>query len=125
MPQAWPEAALEAQAIAARSYALANRHQGGAFDLYSDGRSQVYGGVAAKTPRTTAAVAATRGKVVLWHGQVANTLYSSTSGGRTASALAELGQDIPYLVSVADPYDTLSPYHDWGPVLVGGNSAAK
>jgi hypothetical protein len=56
---------------------------------------------------------------------VANTLYSSTSGGRTASALAEFGQDIPYLVSVADPYDTLSPHHDWGPVLVSGTSAAK
>jgi stage II sporulation protein D len=125
MPQAWPEAALEAQAVAARTYALFNLQKGQPFDLYADGRSQVYGGVAEETPSTDAAVAATKGEVVLWHGQVADTVYSSTSGGRTASALAALGQDIPYLVSVADPYDNLSPLHDWGPMLVGGASAAR
>lgn len=125
MPQAWPEAALEAQAVAARTYALFNLQKGEPFDLYSDGRSQVYGGIADETPRTDAAVLATKGEVVLWHGQVADTVYSSTSGGRTASALAALGQDIPYLVSVADPYDDLSPYHDWGPVLVNGAAAAR
>ncbi|HEX5854830.1 MAG TPA: SpoIID/LytB domain-containing protein, partial [Thermoanaerobaculia bacterium] len=42
-------AALEAQAVAARSYALANRRSG-AFDLYSDTRSQAYGGLEAETP---------------------------------------------------------------------------
>ncbi len=125
MPQAWPEAALEAQAVAARTYALFNLQKGQPFDLFSDGRSQVYGGVADETPRTDAAVAATKGEVVLWHGQVADTVYSSTSGGRTASAASALGQDIPYLVSVADPYDNLSPLHDWGPMLVSGASAAR
>ena len=125
MPPKWPLAALEAQAVAARSYALANLRKGGSFDLFADGRSQIYGGVALETPSTNAAVDATRGRVVVWRGKVADTLFSSSSGGRTASAQASLGQDIPYLAAVADPYDRLSPYHDWGPLVVGGTDAAK
>ena len=54
---------------------------------------------------------------MLYNGKVADTLFFSTSGGRTVSALEATGVAVPYLVSVADPYDTLSPYHDWGPVL--------
>jgi stage II sporulation protein D len=125
MPSAWPAEALKAQAVAARSYALANRHKGQGFDLYSDTRDQVYGGVAAESPSASAAIAATKGQVVVWNGKVADTLFFSTSGGRTNSALDATGTAVPYLVSVADPYDTLSPYHDWGPVLFDGAAVAK
>ena len=53
MPASWPLAALEAQAIASRTYAL-TAHAGGArFDVYSDTRSQVYRGKAAETAQTT------------------------------------------------------------------------
>jgi stage II sporulation protein D len=124
MPSAWPPEALKAQAVAARSYALANLAHGRPYDLYGDARSQVYGGVAAESPAASAAVAATRGQVVLYAGKVADTLFFSTSGGRTASALESTGIDVPYLVSVADPYDTLSPYHDWGPVLIDAAGVA-
>ncbi|HZP72079.1 MAG TPA: SpoIID/LytB domain-containing protein [Gaiellaceae bacterium] len=117
MPSNWPADALEAQAVAARSYALANRAPKGPFDLYADSRSQVYGGVAAETPATNAAVEATKGQVLMYAGKVADALYFSTSGGRTASSLDSTGIAIPYLVSVPDPYDSLSPYHDWGPDL--------
>ena len=117
MPSTWPAAALEAQAVAARSYALANRTPGRPFDLYADSRSQVYGGVAAETTATNAAVDATKGEIVIYAGKVADTLFFSTSGGRTASSLESTGVAIPYLVSVPDPYDSLSPYHDWGPEL--------
>jgi stage II sporulation protein D len=125
MPSAWPAQALEAQAVATRSYALANLTAGRGFDLYGDTRSQVYGGVAAETPASDAAVDATKGQVVLYAGKVADTLFCSSSGGRTASALEETGTAVPYLVPVADPYDTLSPYHDWGPVLFDAASAAR
>jgi SpoIID/LytB domain protein len=125
MPSAWPPEALKAQAVAARSYALANLHKGHDFDLYSDTRDQVYGGVAAESPAASAALAATKGQVVLWNGKVADTLFFSTSGGRTNSALEATGSAVPYLVSVADPYDTFSPYHDWGPVLFDGAKVAK
>lgn len=125
MPSTWPAQALEAQAVATRSYALANLTAGRGFDLYGDTRSQVYGGVAAETPASDAAVDATKGQVVMYGGEVADTLFFSTSGGRTGSALEETGTAVPYLVPVADPYDTASPYHDWGPVLFDAASIAK
>ena len=62
MPSNWPPAALEAQAVAARSYALANLAKGRPFDLYGDTRSQVYGGIAAESPATSAAVDGDEGR---------------------------------------------------------------
>jgi stage II sporulation protein D len=116
-PSHWPLAALEAQAVAARSYAVAELQPSSWYDLLPTTADQVYGGVAAERPRSDHAVYATRGQVLTWDGQVARTYYSSSSGGRT-----EAVQDawpgsapIPYLRSVADPYDTYSPHHDWGP----------
>ena len=125
MPSTWLPQALEAQAVAARSYALANLAKGRPYDLFGDGRSQVYGGVAAETPATDDAVDATKGQVVMYAGKVADTLYYSSSGGRTASALEATGIAVPYLVPVADPYDTISPYHDWGPVLIDATKLVK
>jgi SpoIID/LytB domain protein len=125
MPSKWPSGALEAQAVAARSYALANLTKGRPYDLYGDARSQVYGGIPAESDAASAAVDATKGQVVLYNGKVANTLFFSTSGGRTVSALEATGVDVPYLASVTDPYDSLSPYHDWGPVLYDAKAVAK
>src|SRR5581483_1327755 len=93
--------------------------------LYADTRSQVYGGVAAETPAGNEAVQATLHQVVLYRGQIATTYFSSSTGGRTASAAEAFGKPMPYLVSVPDPYDTYSPYHDWGPVLYGVPAVAK
>ena len=117
MPSTWPAAALEAQAVAARSYALANLVKTGPFDLYGDSRSQAYGGVGVESPATSTAVDATAGLVLEYDGKVADALFHSSSGGRTVSSLEATGVAVPYLVSVADPYDTLSPEHDWGPLL--------
>ncbi|MDX6474599.1 MAG: stage sporulation protein [Gaiellaceae bacterium] len=125
MPSSWSPEALKAQAVAARSYALANVTTGRAFDLYGDTRSQVFGGVAAESAAASAAVDATKGQVVLYKGKVANTLFFSTSGGRTASAAESTGLAVPYLVPVADPYDSASPYHDWGPLLFDAAAVAK
>jgi stage II sporulation protein D len=84
MPHDWPVEAVKAQAVAARSYALAHR-RGGAFDVYNDTRDQVYGGIAAETPVGDAAVAGTKRQVLLYAGKVANTFFFSSSGGRTAA----------------------------------------
>src|SRR5207248_1060757 len=124
MPFDWAPEALKAQAVAARSYALANLTKNREFDLYGDTRDQVYGGVAAEQPASNDAISATKGQVVLYKGKVADTLFFSTSGGRTASSLDATGAAVPYLVSVADPYDSLSPVHDWGPVLFDGAKVA-
>jgi SpoIID/LytB domain protein len=122
MPHTWPLEALKAQAVAARSYALANLVKGKPFDLYSDQRSQVYTGLSGERSRTSEAVRATAGRVVLYGGKVASTLYSSSSGGRTASSVDVFGVVVPYLVSKPDPWDKASPYHRWGPVLLGART---
>ena len=120
MPKDWAPEALKAQAVAARSYALAVKKIGSWFDLYPDTRSQVYLGIAHEAPSTTAAVQDTAGQIVLYDGHVATTYFFSSSGGRTSSAseVWPSSPAIPYLVSVSDPYDTLSPYHRWGPFVV-------
>jgi stage II sporulation protein D len=127
MPQRWPAEALAAQAVVARSYALSHLRKGRDFDLYPDTRDQMYLGVPAEAQSATDAVNETAGDVVLYDGEVADTYFSSSSGGKTANV-----QDVwpgspalPYLVSVPDPYDTLSPYHDWGPLRFSAKTIAK
>jgi stage II sporulation protein D len=116
-PSHWPLAALEAQAVAARSYAMAELRPSSWYDLVPTTADQVYGGVAAERPRSDRAVYATLGQVLTWDGQVARTYYSSSSGGRTESVQDAWpgAAPIPYLRSVPDPYDTYSPHHNWGP----------
>ena len=114
MPSSWPLAALETQAVAARSYALATSG-GGAFDVYDDTRSQVYGGKDSESVRTNRATKRTAGEVVRHGKQVATTYFFSTSGGRTESVQYGFPGAAPvsYLKSVRDPYDGASPYHTW------------
>jgi stage II sporulation protein D len=122
MPYSWPLEALKAQAVAARSYALANLVKGKPFDLYSDQRSQVYVGISGEKARPSEAVRATAGQVVLYGGRIASTLYFSSSGGKTASSADVFGVAVPYLVSRPDPWDKASPYHRWGPVVLGART---
>ena len=125
MPWRWSQAALRAQAVAARTYALATRRSGSTFDLYADTRDQMYGGIGAEKRSTNEAIRATAGDVVTWAGAPARTYYSSTSGGRTESASDAWGWSQPYLRSVADPYDTISPHHSWGPWRFSGRTLAR
>jgi stage II sporulation protein D len=125
MPSAWPEEALKAQAVAARSYALAHRLRDRPFDLYADVRSQVYGGIEGEHPRTTAAVQATKGEVLLWEGKPIDALFHSTSGGATLDAVEVFGKAVPYLVGVDDPHSALSPVHRWGPTPVAEATIRK
>ena len=116
MPDDWHPQALRAQAVVARSYALATLKPGTLYDLYADTRSQVYGGIEAESETTNRAIGATAGEVLLWNGRVATTFYHSTSGGRTVSIEEAWprARPVPYLVSVPDPYDGLSKHHRWG-----------
>jgi stage II sporulation protein D len=126
MPSSWLTAALDAQAVAARSYALATSKAAAPFDVYADGRSQAYLGVSAETPAGRQAVDETAGQVLLYDGEVADTLFSSSTGGWTQSAADAFGAPgRPYLISVRDPYDTISPYHDWGPVPVTAQTLGR
>jgi stage II sporulation protein D len=119
MPKDWPLEAVKAQAVAARSYALAHK-RGGTYDVFPDTRDQVYGGISTETPVGDQAVAATKRQVLMYDGKVATTYFYSSSGGMTAS-FADVfagSKAVPYLVSVPDPYDTASPWHSWGPVVM-------
>jgi SpoIID/LytB domain protein len=115
VPDGWQTATYEAQVVAARSYTLATLHPGEDFDFYPDARSQMYGGVAAERTATNIAVGATAGQVLVWHDTIVQAFYFSTSGGRTSSVhdAWPRAQQVPYLVSVSDPYDGISPRHTW------------
>lgn len=113
VPPSWPIEELKAHAVAVRSIAITGDVGGNGFDLYSDTRSQVYEGLESEHPRTNDAVAATRGQVVTYKGEVAQTLYSACSGGHTESVQYVFGSPVPYLVGVPDPYDYYCPLHKW------------
>jgi SpoIID/LytB domain protein len=113
MPSSWPLAALEAQAVASRTYALTAHAGGSKFDVYSDTRSQVYMGVAAETATTNTAVNATKGQLVLYGGKPVPTYFFASSGGMTEnienSFLGSAPE--PWLRGVADPYE--APSSKW------------
>jgi stage II sporulation protein D len=115
MPDHWLLQAYEAQAVAARSYALSGLQPAAPFDLYADGRSQVYAGIAAETGLTNEAIGSTAGQVLSYEGSVIRAYYDSDSGGRTAALEDVFANSAPrpYLVSVSDPYDSSSPYRHW------------
>ncbi len=125
-PSSWPLAALEAQAVASRSYALADQVSGDGFDLYPDTRSQVYGGLGSETARSDRAADLTQGQVVMYGGKVAQTFFSACSGGHTESVQnVFFGPPIPYLVGVPDPYDGACPLHSWKLTFSGREISAK
>jgi len=117
MPSTWSAQALEAQAVAARTYAITTDVAGGFYNLYPDTRSQMYRGVAAETPATDAAVAATAGQIVTYNGAPAVTYFFASSGGYTENVEDAWPGAIPepWLRGVPDPYDNAGgdPYHHW------------
>ncbi len=111
MPALWEPAAVQAQAIAARTYAAYERahSRSAAYDICDTWSCQVYGGVGAEHPASDDAVAATRRKILTYDGEPAFTQFASSSGGWTSAG------SMPYLPAKADPYDDFAgnPVHDW------------
>jgi stage II sporulation protein D len=117
MPASWPQAALRAQAVAARTYVLRQRKPRALFDVTATTASQVYRGVEAETASTREAVAATRGQVLLFEGGLLEAVFHSSSGGASTENSGEIwNQQLPYLVSVPD-LDDLSPVQNWQQTL--------
>ncbi len=112
MPASWPQAALRAQAVAARTYALRQRKSTASFDVSATVSSQVYKGVDAETPATRQAVASTRAQVLMYGPSLANTVFHSSAGGSTENSGDLWSQQLPYLMSVPD-FDQHSPVHAW------------
>jgi stage II sporulation protein D (peptidoglycan lytic transglycosylase) len=124
VPPSWPKAALEAQAIAARSYALATTGWDGAqgetlaTPICGTSACQVYGGIPVpRVPdmrRWYQAVRRTAGEVLLYQGRPADTVYYSTSNGRTYGNEEVFGSDpLPYLRPVVERTDGASPTSHW------------
>jgi len=124
-----PLEALKAQAVAARSYALANlgKHREEGYDLSPTVYDQVYRGVDSEYESTDRAVAETRGMVLEYRGKPAEARYHSTCGGKTADARDVFSRtQVPYLRSVDDrgghlfrkkePFCAASPYFKWSRV---------
>ena len=112
-----PMEAMKAQAIAARTYALKNRGKFAwdGFDLDDTTRSEGYDGWDGETPGSDAAVDATRGLVLTYHGALIDAPYSTDSGGMTAC-----DPTCPYLQAVRDApgknapdYAADTKYHTW------------
>jgi len=118
-PGSWRPAALRAQAVASRSYAVANLHPDASFDLYPDDRSQNYHGLHEHLPGATAAALATRGEVLRYAGQVVGAFFTAANGGLTSVPDGLWGGDgAPYYAVRNDPFDARSPDTNWGPLVV-------
>ncbi len=124
VPPSWPTAALEAQAIAARSYALATTGWGGELGerldrpICATSACQVYHGLplehAGEARRWVRAVRRTRGLVLVYQGRPAETVYFSTSNGRTYGNEEVFGSSpLPYLRPVVERDDGASPLSRW------------
>ena len=112
MPPTWSAEALQAQSVAARTFALKNRkrHSTDGFDLCNTSHCQVYEGMAAETRTTTDAVNHTRGEVLFYNGSVIDALFHTDSGGMTEFSEYVWGSSVPYLCAVSDLQTQTQPW---------------
>jgi len=113
MPAAWQPAAVQAQAVAARSYGryFVNHPRDAHFDICDTTACQVYGGASAEQPGSNDAVGKTAGKVLTYGGSTIFAEFSASNGGITSGSGTE-----PYFVTKLDPYDYAAsgdPYLNW------------
>ena len=100
-----PQQAIQAQTIIARTYALRNlrRFKADGYQLCANQHCQVYRGLTETISQVDRAIAATKGLVLIYNNELVDALYSSTTGGITAS-FSDIwnGEERPYLKSVID-----------------------
>ena len=128
MPSKWNIEAHKAQAIAARSYAVANLNKRGShgYDLKDTPADQAYGGATSETPQTTHAVLSTKGEVLTYNDQIIPAYYHASSGGKTIQAGEIWDHDLPYIQSV-DGFDSnvRKKGHGVGMSQYGANNLAN
>ncbi|HYH34113.1 MAG TPA: SpoIID/LytB domain-containing protein [Nocardioides sp.] len=110
MQAGWPQQALRAQAVAARTFAAHERGDGNRYyDLCDTAACQSYGGASAEDRRSDDAVRATAGDILTYRGETAYAQYSASNGGWTVA-----DDRYPYLVAQRDPHEgTSSDYYGW------------
>ena len=128
MPSKWEHEAHKAQAIAARSYAVANMGKRGkyGYDLKDTPEDQAYGGASAETPQTNDAVTETEGIVLVCQGKIVPAYYSASAGGNTNTSSQVWSHDLPFLKSVPSFDDGVKKNgHGVGMSQYGANNLAK
>lgn len=115
MPSSFPEEALKAQAVAARTYAIHNKgkYSKEGYDLCDTTQCQVYSGYDGENPLTTKAVDDTRHILATYNGNTIDAQYHSSSSGYTNDSVEVWGGDFPYLKSVKDEYSEGAPSSVW------------
>jgi stage II sporulation protein D len=110
----WPQEALKAQAVAARSYALHQRlkSETDLYDVDDTQSSQVYKGLQTESSGTYAAVDATAGQVLTYNSQIILAVFHSASGGHTENVEDVWTEPLPYLRAVPD-FDQGAPVYQW------------
>lgn len=113
MPASWHKEALKAQAVAARSYAYAQLKNTSFLQMTV--ASQVYGGKSKEQASSTAAVNETAGVYATYQNEPISAYFHSSSGGNTENSENVWSWDVPYIRSVADPYDRhpSNPHYGW------------
>lgn len=115
VPSSWPEEALKAQAICARTYVIRemlNRAEE-PFDVSKTTASQVYSGLDKETPRTTKAVDDTKGTIIVFDGKPIQAFFHSNAGGYTEKPENVWSAKLPYLDHVESKYDQDAPNYSW------------
>ncbi len=128
MPSGWEAEALKAQAIAARSFALANlgKRAKYGYDLNDTTEDQVYGGASSETAKTNQIVDDTKGLVLIYDLKIIPAYYSASAGGQTINASAAWGSDLPFIRSVPSFDDNVKKNgHGVGMSQHGANNLAK
>jgi stage II sporulation protein D len=113
--QSWPMEALKAQAVVARTYAMFKKRKAacGDYDLCSTVNSQVFNGGAKEKERPSQAARATEGEVLSFDGELVETLYHSSCGGKTEDSGEVWDWSEPYLKSQDCSCAKQSPYASW------------
>ncbi len=128
MPSSWEHEAHKAQAIAARSYAIANRGKRAkyGYDLKDTPEDQAYGGASAEKQNTNDAVSETEGIVLVCQGKIVPAYYSASAGGKTRTGGQVWSSDLPFLKSVPSFDDGIKKNgHGVGMSQYGANNLAK
>jgi stage II sporulation protein D len=118
MPAGFPQEALKAQAVAARTYAVQRKIAawGKPYHLGATVLHQVYGGARAEDPRTLAALKATVGEVLVWKMEPIEAYFHSSCGGQTEAGRDALGRNLPYLRPASCPCSGLA-HTSWSRTL--------
>lgn len=119
VPALWPQQAVRAQSVAARSYAAFERAASPAgrhYQVCDTTQCQVYGGATDEHPASDQAIRATRKQALLKGGEPAFTQFSASNGGYTSRGA------FGYLPAKNDPYDTA--YRGWTSTITAAEVAS-